>query len=298
MSGTYQCIDYENTGRAAVITLARPEAKNAVNAAMTMELALAMARFEADENALVAILTGAGDVFCAGLDLKAYLAGEGDEIVRGPLLKEPREEGNFLSAGVGRLSDMFSKSAGSGSGASQEDSRAGFAGFVRYPRTKPVIAAVNGPALAGGCEIVLACDMVLASSAASFGLPEPKVGLFAAAGGAFRLPRRIPAGKAMEMLLTGDAIDAEEALALGLVNAVHAPDQLRNEALKLAARITRNAPFALMETYNLARASRQQAEKPFWAETRRGWQRIMTTDDAKEGPAAFAEKRSPEWKNR
>ncbi|MBU1247839.1 MAG: enoyl-CoA hydratase/isomerase family protein [Proteobacteria bacterium] len=292
MTETYQCITYETTGRAVVITLARPKARNAVNAQMTLELAQAMARFESDPEALVGILTGEGETFCAGMDLKAFLAGEGEAIVNGPKLAQPEPESrfSFLSSGVDRLGELLTKSS------KQEPRYAGFAGFIHFPRTKPVIAAVNGPALAGGFEIVLACDLVIAAEGAAFGLPEPKVGLFAAAGGAFRLPRIIPANKAMEMLLTGDPITAQEALSLGLINAIHPAPDLRNEALKLAARITKNAPFALMETYNLARASRQRNEAAFWEETRRGWQRILTTEDAKEGPAAFAEKRAAEWK--
>lgn len=288
MPGALEFITYEVTGRAAVITLNRPQARNAVNARMTREMARVMARFEADDEVLVGVLTGAGDAFCAGMDLKAFLAGEAEDIVQGPEIKPPAQP---RLTGVDMLGSLFSRKGGS-----KEPLRTGFAGFLRYPRTKPVLAAVNGPALAGGFELVLACDMVLASEKALFGLPEPKVGLFAAAGGAFRLPRRIPAGRAMEMLLTGDPMDAGEALALGLVNRVVAPERLMPEALILVAKVAANAPFALRETYNLARASREMNEAAFWEESAKGWWRILTTADAHEGPRAFVEKRKPVWK--
>ncbi len=280
-------VRYETSGRTAVITLNRPEARNAVNAELAREMARAMARFEADDQALMAVLTGAGQAFCAGLDLKAFLDGQAEDIVQGPELDLPDEP---KLTGLDMLGSAIRKSKKKG------PRRAGFAGFLHYPRTKPVLAAVNGPALGGGFELVLACDMILASETAIFGLPEPKVGLFAAAGGAFRLPARIPAGKAMEMLLTGDPMDAAEAHRLGLVNKVVEPERLMDEALALAGRVAANAPFALKETYSLARASRERNEAAFWEESGRGWWRILTTRDAHEGPKAFIEKRKPAWK--
>ena len=287
MPEALEFITYETTGRAALITLNRPGARNAVNTQMTRELFQALTRFEADDQALVGVLTGAGAAFCAGMDLKAFLDGQVEDIVLGPELDLPPKP---RPTGVDMLGTLFSRSRG------KKPQRAGFAGFPHFPRTKPVLAAVNGPALAGGFELVLACDMVLASETARFGLPEPKIGLFAAAGGAFRLPRRIPAGRAMEMLLTGEPMDAREAQALGLVNRVTAPERLMPEALSLVARIAANAPYALRETFNLARASREMNEAAFWEESGRAWQRILTTEDAREGPRAFTEKRKPVWK--
>lgn len=247
-----QYVRYELSGRVALITLNRPEARNAVNAAMARELFQAMTMFEADTEALVGVLTGAGPAFCAGLDLKAFLGGDGEEIVMGPEVAEP---GHVKLTGVDMLGDIFRKKK------PREPRRAGFAGFVRFPRTKPVLAAVNGPALAGGFELVLACDLCIASENAIFGLPEPKIGLFAGAGGAFRLPWRMAPGRAMEMLLTGDPIKAAEARDLGLVNHIYEPDRLLSEALILAGRMAEGAPFALKETYNLARAGVAQAKE-------------------------------------
>ncbi len=292
MAGQYECINYETMNRTAVITLNRPKAKNAVNAQLARELAEAMACFELDNDLLLGVLTGEGDVFCAGMDLKVFMAGQSDEvreIIDGPELRPDFVARLEYSAPLG-VSTMPK------GGQIKETLRTGFAGFVGFPRTKPIIAAVNGPALAGGFELVLACDMVIASEAACFGLPEPKVGLFAAAGGAFRLPQLIPAGKAMEMLLTGDPISAHQAHALGLVNTVYPAADLHRKVLELATRITKNAPYALKETYNLARASKQLNETAFWKESKRAWQRILTTEDAKEGPKAFIEKRGAKWK--
>jgi enoyl-CoA hydratase/carnithine racemase len=241
------------------ITLDRPERRNAVDAATTAALREAMDRFEADGEARVAILTGAGDrAFCAGMDLKAFLAGEGPEIIEG---------------------------------------RGGFAGFTAYPRTKPVIAAVNGPALAGGCEIVLACDLVVMAEHATLGLPEVKRGLFAASGGALRLPGMIPRVRALELLLTGDPVDAATALALGLVNRVVPADGLLAEAMALAARIRENAPLAVRATLEVARAAAGPSSKQ-WRASDAAWARIAVSEDAREGPAAFAEKRPPRWRGR
>ena len=253
-------VRYEVAERIAVVTLDRPERRNAVDAAMTAALRAAMERFEADPEALVAVLTGSGDrAFCAGMDLKAFADGEGPSILEGP---------------------------------------GGFAGFTRFPRTKPVIAAVNGAALAGGCELVLACDLIVAAEHAVFGLPEVKRGLFATSGGVLRLPRMIPRARALELLLTGDAIDAGTALGLGLVNSVVPPGRLQQAARDLALRICANAPLAVRETLALARALLTLPEEQLQSRNDAAWARIAASEDASEGPRAFAEKRPPAWRGR
>lgn len=252
-------VRYEADGDLAVITLNRPERRNAVDAAMTAQLREAIDRLEGDAHARVGILTGAGDkAFCAGMDLKAFAAGEGAAIIEG---------------------------------------RGGFAGFTAYPRTKPVIAALNGAALGGGCEIVLACDLVVAAEGAVLGLPEVKRGLFAASGGALRLPAMIPRVRAMELLLTGDAIDAAAARELGLVNRVVPAGQLLEEARALARRVSANAPLSIQATLAVARAATGPSEA-LWSACDSEWYRIARSEDAREGPAAFAGKRPPRWQGR
>jgi enoyl-CoA hydratase len=246
---------YALEGPVAVIRLNRPDQRNAVTTAMMAGLVDAMARFEADPSAQVAILAGEGKVFCAGMDLAAFAAGERPGI----------------------------------------DTPEGFAGFVNAPRTKPVIAAVTGGAHAGGFEIVLACDLVVAEEGALFSLPEVKRGLVAAGGGAHRLPRRVPRAVALEMLLTGDAIAAERALALGLVNRVVPRDEVLPAARALAAGIAANAPRAVRETLALARAASRVGEEALWQANAATWARIDGSRDAREGALAFKEKRAPVW---
>ncbi|MCL4129837.1 UNVERIFIED_CONTAM: hypothetical protein GTU68_034069 [Idotea baltica] len=173
-----------------------------------------------------------------------------------------------------------------------------FAGFVQAKRTKPIIAAVNGPALAGGCELALACDLIVASEAAFFGLPEPGVGIFAGAGGPFRLARKIPLGKAMELVLTGDRLSAQDAHAYGMVNDLSAPDKVLGAAVSLAERIIRNAPLSVSASLELMRAASQEAEQDLWAMNDRLWADVVSSDDAREGPTAFIEKRAPQWNGR
>lgn len=255
-----ECVRYEIRERVAIVTLNRPAQRNAVDAAVTAALRAALERFESDEQALVAILTGSGETaFCAGMDLKAFAAGEGPSILGGP---------------------------------------GGFGGFTHHPRTKPVIAAVNGAALAGGCELVLACDLVVAAGHATFGLPEVKRGLFATSGGVLRLPRLIPRNVAMELLLTGETIDAETARGLGLVNHVAPPGRLLDTALDLARLICANAPLAVRETLALARAAFALPEQELRQRNEAAWERTVATEDAREGPRAFAEKRPARWQGR
>lgn len=251
-------VEFEIHGPVALIRLNRPELRNAVNLALTTELRAALARLEADESLQVAVLTGAGRIFCAGMDLGAFAAGER------PGLTDPDH----------------------------------FAGFVSARRSKPIIAAVNGGAVAGGFEIVLACDMVVAEEGAVFSLPEVKRGIVAAGGGAFRLPRRLPAAIANEMLLTGDPITAERALALGLVNAVVPGAELISTAMAMAAKIAVNAPLALRLSLEIARISAALGENEAWAQTDAAWARIDVSEDALEGARAFKEKRPPVWTGR
>lgn len=245
----------------ALVTINRPEARNAVDGDVARGLDQAIATTDADPDTWVVVLTGAGaDAFSAGADLKAVSAGRGNEL---------RTE------------------------------RGGFAGFVHARRMKPWIAAVNGPALAGGCEIALACDLVVAVPTARFGLPEVKRGLIASAGGLYRLPRALPPAVAREMLLTGDPIDATRAHALGLVN-VLAPDLqgLLGAAQALARRITANAPVAVRESLGVARQAFDLSDAELRTASEEAQARNMVTEDFQEGPRAFIEKRAPRWQGR
>ncbi len=243
----------------AVVTLRRAAARNAVNAELAQTLHAIVERTEADPEIWVVVLAAEGrDVFCAGADLKEVAAG--------------------------RATSLFTSQ--------------GFAGFTDAPRRKPWIAAVNGKALAGGCEIVLACDLVVASTRASFGLPEVSRGLLAAAGGLYRLPRALPRNLAIELVLTADSLEVERAAALGLVNRVVAPEQLLDEALALAERITRNAPLAVRESLDVARRVHDLDEAGLRALSRQGSERLRASEDYSEGPRAFIEKRAPRWLGR
>ena len=184
------------------------------------------------------------------------------------------------------------------SGKSIETERGGFAGLVRYPRTKPLIAAVDGPALAGGLEIVLACDLVVASPAASFGIPEVKRSLIAGAGGLFRLPVALARNVAMEMALTGDPIQASRAFELGLVNQLCEPGEVIAAAEELAGRISVNAPIAVRESRKVVLESHGVSDEDGWQITRDHFRTVVKTEYFKEGPLAFVEKRDPVWKGR
>lgn len=250
---------YEAEGRVAVITLNRPEARNAMSPELSAALGEAFDRFEADDDAWVAILAGNGRVFCAGADLKALSEGRAAGIITA-------EEG--------------------------------FGRFARRQRAKPVIAAVERPALAGGFELVLGCDMVVASTEAVFGLPEVKRSLVASEGGVTRLPRRIPTNVAMELALTGDTIDVHRAHALGLVNVVCEPGQALAEAKALAERIVVNAPLAVRAARRAILDGLEATEAEGFAIAARLGAEISKTEDFKEGPRAFVEKRPPVWQGR
>ena len=252
-------IDYEQRGRVAVLTINRPEARNAVNGEVASGIEDAIDRIEADDETWVAVLTGAGPVFSAGADLKAIATGQA---------------------------------------AALNTKKGGFAGIARRERTKPIIAAVNGPALAGGCEIVLSCDMVIASTEARFGVPEVKRSLVAGAGGLFRLPRALPTAIAMELVLTGDPIDAQRAYDLGFVNQLVEPGQAVEAAVALAERICVNAPVAVRESRAVVLAGALADDETAWRLTNEAFGRVVQTEDFAEGPKAFIEKRAPEWKGR
>jgi enoyl-CoA hydratase len=242
-------------GEVLVITIERPEARNAINAAVAEGIGRALDALDGDAELRAGVLTGAGGVFSAGMDLKAFVAGE-----------------------------------------SPHYGDRGFAGIVRRPPEKPLIAAVEGWALAGGFEVALACDLIVASREARFGIPEVKRGLVAAGGGLLRLPSRIPYHLAMELALTGDPIDAERAAAVGLVSRVTAPGGALEEALGLAGRIAANGPLAVVAS------KRVLVEAPGWAHDEL-WERqdeidtpVFRSEDAREGATAFAEKRPPVWR--
>ena len=250
-------VTLEKQGHIAFITIDRPERRNAFNAQMTREMREVLVELEADPELRVAILTGNGPVFCAGMDLAAFTSGEGPEIV----------------SGKGR-----------------------FAGFVAAERTKPVIAAVQGAAVAGGMEIMLACDLAIAAEGSVFGVPEVKRGLVAGGGGTFRLTRRVPHAIANEMLLTGDPISCDKALAHGLLNAVVPADQLMTTATEMAEKIAANAPLAVRFSLQQSKQSLDGDEVADWQLNDQLWPLIENSEDATEGATAFVEKRAPVWK--
>ncbi len=211
---------------------------------------------ETDRDVGAIVLTGAGPVFCAGADLKVVSRGEGQRIMT---------------------------------------KRGGFGGLVQRDYPKPVIAAVNGLAVAGGFELVLACDLVVAAEDAGFGLPEASRGLLAAAGGPIRLAKRVPLAVALEIGMTGDPISAERAFQLGLVNRVVPAGQVVDEAIALAERIGRNSPAAVRVTRQLIRDAVEATEAEGWRLTAEGAGAVMASGDALEGATAFVEKRDPVW---
>jgi enoyl-CoA hydratase len=243
----------ERQGRTLVITINRPEARNAFNLAVTKGLADAMDELDATPELSVAIVTGAGGNFCAGMDLKAFVAGE-----------------NVSIPGRG-------------------------IGFTEQPPRKPVISAVEGYALAGGTEIVLATDLVVAAKNAKFGIPEVKRGLVAAGGGLLRLPHRIPYQKALELALTGDNFTAEEAADWGFVNVLTEPGEALAGALALAERITKNGPLAVAVTKEIIVKSAGWSEDEMWRKQSELIRPVFSSKDAIEGATAFAEKRAPNW---
>jgi enoyl-CoA hydratase len=252
-------VDYEKRGPFAVIKINRPEARNAVNGAVAQGIERAIDQLESDESVWVGIITGEPPVFCAGADLKEI---------------------------------------NSGNAGSLTTERGGFAGIVQRERAKPLIAAVDGPALAGGTEIVLSCDLVVASFTATFGIPEVKRSLVAAAGGLFRLGRKIPLNIAMELALTGDPIDAARAHHFGLVNRLVEPGQALDAAVALAEQVCANAPLAVRASRKVVLEATNAPDDVGWRMSLEGMGDAMGSADFAEGLTAFIEKRPPVWTGR
>jgi enoyl-CoA hydratase len=247
----------ERRGHIEILTINRPEARNAVNGAVSKGIGGALDELATDDDCWVVIITGAGDkAFCAGMDLKAFAAGE--------------------------IADIAGASGG-------------FGGIARRNFPKPLIAALNGSALAGGCEIMLSCDLVVAVEEAKIAITEVRRGLIAGAGGLIKLPRRLPRAVAFELALTGEPIDAQRALALGLINRVVPAGQSLDEALALAEVIAANAPLAVRTTKRVMKEALEVDEDAGWDINNAAMSAVFASADAMEGSIAFAEKRAPNW---
>ncbi|MCJ0905001.1 crotonase/enoyl-CoA hydratase family protein [Rhodococcus sp. ARC_M6] len=253
---------YERRGPIAIITLNRPRALNAVNGELATAVGTLIEQADTDNDVRVIVITGAGRAFCAGADLKAL-----------------------------------------GSGASLDADghpEWGFAGYAQHWVSKPTIAAVNGFALGGGTELVLASDLAVIDEQAQLGLPEVKRGLFAAAGGVIRMQQQIPRKIALELALTGEPISAADGLALGLVNRVAPAGTALELALELAEQIAANAPLSVRESKAMIHrtANSSDWEQDAWDKNAQAMKVVFTSADAQEGPKAFAEKRPPAWQGR
>ena len=247
----------ERRGHIEILTINRPEARNAINRATALALSDALDECESDDDVWVVVLTGAGDkAFSAGMDLKAFAMGEF------PITEK------------------------------------GFGGITKREFSKPLIAAANGSALAGGFEMMISCDMVVAAAHAKFGIPEASRGLVAGAGGLIRLPKLIPIAVAYEMALTAQPIDAQRAYELGLVNLVVHGDEVVNAAVELAERIAKNAPLAVRTSKAIMRRARELNEDDAWTVNDEAFAMIGRSADAMEGAVAFAEKREPNWQGK
>ncbi len=251
-------IELKRADGVLVITINRPQARNAVNLETAQELAAALDTLDNDAELRLGIITGAGGNFCSGMDLKAFAA----------------------------------------TGQRPYVGRRGFGGICEQPPVKPLIAAVEGYALAGGCEIMLACDLVVAASDARFGLPEVKRGLVPGSGGMLRLPARIPYHVAMEAILTGDMFSAARWHELGLVNRLAEPGAALDAALELARTIAANGPLAVRTAKGIIAQSRNWRPEDQFDLQRPRVAHIFVSEDAREGARAFAEKRSPVWQGK
>jgi enoyl-CoA hydratase len=252
-------VEHEIQGNVAVMRINRPEARNAVNGAVAEGIEAGIDELESNPELWVGVLTGTAEFFCAGADLKLINAGKAGEMMT---------------------------------------RKGGFAGIVTRERSKPLIVAVEGPALAGGLEIVLSCDLVVASRESRFGIPEVKRNLVAAAGGVFRLPRVLPKNVAVEMGITGDPISAQRAYDLGLVNELADPGSALDAALALAARISASAPLAVQKTLELMRDLKDADDATGIAKSGEAMIALAGSEDFSEGLTAFIEKREPQWKGR
>jgi enoyl-CoA hydratase len=247
----------ERRGNVLLITLNRPEVRNAVNAALAEGVGNALEELDADDGLSVGVLTGAGGFFCAGMDLGAFVKGE---------------------------SPWFGDR--------------GFAGIAQRSARKPLIAAIEGFAVAGGMEIALACDLIVAAKGAKMGIPEAKRSLVAAGGALLRLPRRMPYHVVMELALTGDAVPAERFHELGVVNAIAEPGSAVEVALELAERLAKNGPLALIASKRILQEQFDWSSAEMWEKQGAITGPVFTSEDAKEGASAFKEKRDPVWKGR
>jgi enoyl-CoA hydratase len=249
-------LERERRGSAEILRLNRPEARNAMSPELSRAIEAALDDVEHDPAVVAVIITGTGPVFCAGADLKVIAAGGGIDI---------------------------------------NTRKGGFGGVASRDYPKPIIAAVNGTAVAGGFELALSCDMVVAAEEATFGLPEVKRGLLAAAGGPIRLAKRVPLATAIEIVITGDSISAQRAHDLGLVNRVVPADEVVDEAVALVDRIAENSPTATRVARRLVKESAELPEAAGWELTYALARELGKTGDGIEGARAFAEKRKPRW---
>src|SRR5271165_6497856 len=247
----------ERRGTVLLITLNRPEVRNAVNAALAAGVAGALEELDADDGLSVGVLTGAGGFFCAGMDLGAFVKGE---------------------------SPYFGDR--------------GFAGIAQRAARKPLIAAIEGFAVAGGLEIALACDLIVAAKGAKMGIPEVKRSIVASGGALLRLPRRMPYHVVMELALTGDPLPAERFHELGVVNRLSEPGSAVDDALELAARLAANGPLALAAAKRILQEQFDWSQAEMWARQGEIAGPVMVSEDAKEGASAFKERREPVWKGR
>jgi enoyl-CoA hydratase len=255
-------LETDQIGAVRIFRLNRPEARNSLNAEILTGIGLGMKEADADPEVGAVIVTGTGDrAFCAGMDLRGFAQGGGTPSTR-----------------------------------DSEGTKA-YQAFIRTGISKPVIGAANATAVAGGFELLLACDMIVASDQARFGLPEVKRALFPAGGGVF-ISKRIPLALALELCLTGDYFDAARAQALGLVNRVTSPDKVMDEALALAGTIAGSGPIAIKAIKSLVRAAAQMPPDQVWAMQEELHPVVFGSEDAKEGATAFIEKRDPVWKGR
>ncbi|HEX3833126.1 MAG TPA: crotonase/enoyl-CoA hydratase family protein [Solirubrobacteraceae bacterium] len=257
MNESEQAVLTERRDKVLVITINRPDQRNAVNAAVAAGIAQGLDELDGDDGLAVGIITGAGKGFCAGMDLKAFVTGE-----------RPWFEDR------------------------------GFAGITQRAAAKPLIAAIEGFAVAGGLEVALACDLIVAANGARLGIPEVKRSLVAAGGGLLRLPRVLPRNVAMELALTGDPLSAERAYELGMVNRLAEPGHALETALELAAQIAVNAPLGLIGSKRILNESLDWPDSEFFERQQPISGPIFDSEDAKEGATAFAEKRAPVWRGR
>ncbi|WP_430335397.1 crotonase/enoyl-CoA hydratase family protein [Rhodococcus sp. ACT016] len=253
---------YERRGGVAIITLNRPRALNAVDAALSTAVGTLLEQADTDDEVRVVVITGAGRAFCAGADLKALGAGSSLDADGHP--------------------------------------EWGFAGYTQHWVDKPTIAAVNGFALGGGTELVLASDLAVVDEHAQLGLPEVTRGLFAAAGGVIRMQQQIPRKIALELTFTGEPVTAARALELGLINRVAPAGTTLELALELADKIAANAPLAVRESKSMIHrtAAYSDWEQEVWDRNATAMKIVFSSGDAQEGPKAFAEKRTPVWQGR